>query len=55
MEGYILMNVFVLMSLAAWFVPTVETLFTDLYCKNPEAQILATQTVTMASPLATAV
>jgi Ca2+:H+ antiporter len=35
MEGYLLMNVFILMALAAWYVPDVHTLFTDEYCRNP--------------------
>lgn len=44
MEGYILMNVFVLMALASWYVPdlnannlgqiTKSTLFPDEYCRN---------------------
>ena len=41
MEGYILMNVFVLMALASWYVPdmssddpTRSTLFPDEYCRN---------------------
>lgn len=44
MEGYILMNVYVLMALASWYVPdlnsadpaqsTKSTLFPDEYCKN---------------------
>lgn len=53
MEGYLLMNVFVLMALASWYVPTVETLFTDLYCSNPAAVVAATMSAAL--PVATAV
>lgn len=48
------MNVFVLMALAAWYVPDINTLFTDEYCRNPAAVIQATATLTGLVPSATA-
>jgi hypothetical protein len=53
MEGYILMNVFVLMALASWYVPEFRTLFTDEYCSNPAAYIASTMSANM--PVATGV
>lgn len=29
------MNVFVLMALASWFVPEVQSLFPDNFCRDP--------------------
>lgn len=57
MEGYILMNVFVLMSLAAWFVPDNElvSLFPDAYCSNPVLQMESTQSATAAVAAVTAI
>lgn len=45
MEGYILMNVFVLMALASWYVPDVGTFFSDEYCRNPSQPQFANPTL----------
>jgi hypothetical protein len=62
MEGYLLMNVFILMALAAWYVPDPNpnspysvSLFTDDYCRNKVAAIAATASIQGAIATATGV